>query len=324
MSYAFVGALHGHDGAVTCLAVSDEKPDTLVSGSRDKCLLVWDLPRTTETYGHAVRRLHGHSHFISDVSLSNDGRYAVTASWDGCLRLWNLEKGVSVRRFVGHDKDVLSVAFSRNNRQILSGSRDRTARIWNTLGEQKYIFSEKGHSDWVSAVAFSTSDVDPICVTAGWDGLVKVWSLDKFELLFTLTGHDGCVNSICVSPDGSMCASAGKDGKIIFWDLKDGKELYSIVVGEAINSIVFNPKFFTIAVATVKGIKVYDIKEKTLKSEIKVPEGRNESPRCGAEFTSTLKEVIVNTVCWSPDGKIIYAGCNDKIIRVYEAVPDSE
>lgn len=325
MSYKYVGALHGHDGAVTCLAVSDERPDTLVSGSRDKCLLVWELPRQTECYGRPLRRLHGHSHFISDVSLSNDGRYAVTSSWDGSLRLWNLEKGISTRRFVGHEKDVLSVAFSDNNRQILSGSRDRTARLWNTVGEQKYVFSERGHSEWVSAVAFGPTDAaEPVCVTAGWDGLVKVWGLDSFSLKFDLAGHTANVDTIAISPDGSMCASAGKDGKIILWDLKEGKQLFTIEVGEAVNSIVFNPKQFFIAAATVKGIKIFDLKDKTVKAEIKVAEDRNESPICGSEFVSSLKEVIVNTICWSPDGKIIYAGCNDKIIRVFEEVADSQ
>jgi guanine nucleotide-binding protein subunit beta-2-like 1 protein len=327
MSFKYMGALHGHDGAVTCLAVSDERPDTLVSGSRDKCLLVWDLPRQTECYGRPLRRLHGHSHFISDVSLSSDGRYAVTSSWDGSLRLWNLEKGISTRRFVGHEKDVLAVAFSDNNRQILSGSRDRTARLWNTVGEQKYIFSEGGHSEWVSAVAFGpTEAAEPICVTAGWDNMVKVWSLNEYKLRFDLAGHTASVEALAISPDSSLCASAGKDGKVMCWDLKEGKLLYSIEVGDPITSIAFNPKQFALAVATSKGIKIFELKEKTVKAEIKVipTEGRNESPICGAEFTSSLKEIVANTICWSPDGKVLYVGCNDKIIRVYEEVADSQ
>jgi guanine nucleotide-binding protein subunit beta-2-like 1 protein len=325
MSYKYVGALHGHDGAVTCLAISDERPDVLVSGSRDKCLLVWDLPRETECYGRPLRRLHGHSHFISDVSLSNDGRYAVTSSWDGSLRLWNLEKGISTRRFVGHEKDVLSVAFSDNNRQILSGSRDRTARLWNTIGEQKYVFSDSGHSDWVSAVAFGpSSDAEPICVTAGWDNLVKVWSLEKYQLKFDLAGHTANVNALAISPDASMCASAGKDGKIILWDLKEGKELFTIEAGEPVMSIAFNPKQCSLAATTTKSVRVYDIESKSLKAEIKIAEPRVESPMCGAEFTSSLKEVMPTAICWSPDGKIIYIGCNDKIIRAYEEVADSQ
>ena len=40
-------------------------------------------------------------------------------SWDGTLRLWDLNSGNTTRRFIGHSKDVLSVAFSVDNRQVL-------------------------------------------------------------------------------------------------------------------------------------------------------------------------------------------------------------
>merc|ERR1712194_915372 len=62
-------------------------------------------------YGFSRRALRGHSHFISDVVISSDGAFALSASWDGELRLWDIATGKTTRRFVGHEKDVLSVAF---------------------------------------------------------------------------------------------------------------------------------------------------------------------------------------------------------------------
>jgi WD40 repeat protein len=44
-------------------------------------------------------------------------QFALSGSWDGTLRLWDLNTGSTTRRFVGHTKDVLSVAFSVDNRQ---------------------------------------------------------------------------------------------------------------------------------------------------------------------------------------------------------------
>ena len=63
--------------------------------------------------------------FFQDVVVSSDGQFALSASWDGTLRLWDLNTGTTTRQFYGHTKDVLSVAFSVDNRQIISGSRDK-------------------------------------------------------------------------------------------------------------------------------------------------------------------------------------------------------
>jgi guanine nucleotide-binding protein subunit beta-2-like 1 protein len=106
--------------------------------------------------------------------ISSDGAYALSASWDKTLRLWELSTGTTTRRFVGHTNDVLSVSFSADNRQIVSGSRDRTIKLWNTLGDCKFTITDKGHTEWVSCVRFSPNPQNPVIVSSGWDKLVKV------------------------------------------------------------------------------------------------------------------------------------------------------
>lgn len=108
--------------------------------------------------------------------ISSDGAYALSASWDKTLRLWELATGTTTRRFVGHTNDVLSVSFSADNRQIVSGSRDRTIKLWNTLGDCKFTITDKGHTEWVSCVRFSPNPQNPVIVSSGWDKLVKVRS----------------------------------------------------------------------------------------------------------------------------------------------------
>eukprot|EP00850_Spirogloea_muscicola_P026201 SM006054S19560 [mRNA] locus=s6054:1:450:- [translate_table: standard] len=142
------GVLKGHSDWVTSIACPLDNSDTLLSASRDRSLIVWSLSRAAAaaadpgaggagpeaSYGVAKRRLTGHGGFVQDVVISSDGQFALSGSWDGTLRLWDLNTGTTTRRFVGHQKDVLSVAFSTDNRQIVSGSRDRTIKLWNTLG----------------------------------------------------------------------------------------------------------------------------------------------------------------------------------------------
>jgi hypothetical protein len=124
------GTLKGHGDWVTSLATTPEDPTLLLSSSRDKSVVVWTLTPgggsgggigEKNAYGFARRALRGHSHFVSDVVISSDGAFALSASWDSELRLWDIATGKTTRRFVGHDKDVLSVAFSVDNRQIVSG-----------------------------------------------------------------------------------------------------------------------------------------------------------------------------------------------------------
>jgi guanine nucleotide-binding protein subunit beta-2-like 1 protein len=121
------GTLKGHGDWVTSLATTPEDPNILLSSSRDKSIVVWQLTHSSsggddDAYGYARRALRGHSHFCSDVVISSDGAFALSASWDSELRLWDIASGKTTRRFVGHEKDVLSVAFSVDNRQIVSGT----------------------------------------------------------------------------------------------------------------------------------------------------------------------------------------------------------
>jgi guanine nucleotide-binding protein subunit beta-2-like 1 protein len=249
--------------------------------------------------GSLARR---HSRSRSFFPLRSSG------SWDGTLRLWEINTGRTTRRFVGHDKDVLSVAFSADNRQIVSGSRDKTIKLWNTLGECKYTITEDCHSEWVSCVRFSPSPNAPVIVSAGWDRLVKVWSLVNCKLRTNLVGHSGYLNTVTVSPDGSLCASGGKDGTAMLWDLNEGKRLYSLEAGDTIHSLVFSPNRYWLCAATTQGIKIWD-----LESKVVVDDLRPEFPIGGAKASVPF----CTCLCWSSNGSILYSGYTDGMIRAW-------
>merc|ERR1712107_873246 len=158
-------------GWVTQITTNPKYPDMILSSSRDKSLIVWNLTRDdVGNYGIPQKRLHGHGHFISDVVLSSDGHSALSGSWDKTLRLWDLSTGKTTRRFEDHTKDVLSVAFSADNRQIVSAARDKTIKLWNTLAQCKYTIQEDGHQDWVSCEVLSQQPEPHHCVR--WMGQV--------------------------------------------------------------------------------------------------------------------------------------------------------
>jgi len=305
--------LASHKGWVTALAFSPGNPDeniddTLLSASRDKSVIVWNITRQEGEYATPVRRLTGHSHFVQDVAISSDGQYGLSGAWDGTLRLWELATGKTRIKFVGHTKDVLSVAFSADNRQIVSGSRDKTINLWNTLGVLKYTISEDGHQDWVSCVRFSPNVQTPVIVSAGWDKLVKVWNLNTCKLKCNLIGHDGYVNTVTVSPDGSLCASGGKDGTAMLWDLNEGRHLSSLDAGDVIHSLCFSPKKYWLCAATASTVKIWDLESKVCLDELTV------------DFKYVGKKPLpiqCISLAWSDDGTTLFSGYTDGQIRVW-------
>ncbi|KAK0386696.1 hypothetical protein NLU13_6530 [Sarocladium strictum] len=302
------GTLEGHNGWVTSLATSMENPNMLLSASRDKTLIIWNLTRDETQYGYPKRSLHGHSHIVSDCVISSDGAYALSASWDKTLRLWELASGTTTRRFVGHNSDVLSVSFSADNRQIVSGSRDRTIKLWNTLGDCKYTISDKGHTEWVSCVRFSPNPQNPVIVSSGWDKLVKVWELNTCKLQTDHIGHTGYINTVTISPDGSLCASGGKDGTTMLWDLNESKHLYSLNANDEIHALVFSPNRYWLCAATASSIIIFDLEKKSKVDELK------------PEFTNAGKksrEPECVSLAWSADGQTLFAGYTDNIIRAW-------
>lgn len=264
------GELSGHKGWVTAIACppnAELSTDRIVTASRDKTLLSWRLMEDVDVEGRRIlrgipmKRLYGHSHHVEDVTVSSDGQFALSGSWDTTLRLWDLNTGHSSRTFLGHKKDILSIAFSADNRQIVSASRDKTIRIWNTLGECKVEFGPdlNGHTDWVSCVRFSPDQLTAMVVSCGWDKRIKIWDLNTCQLKCDLVGHKGYINTISVSPDGSLCASGGKDGTAILWDLTEAKQLYSLEPGDVIHALCFSPNHYWLCAATQSSIKIWDL-----------------------------------------------------------------
>jgi len=340
----FEGVLNAHTGGITSLATSPNASAMLVSASRDNSMIVWDIDaerrRSQEAqpddinrrYGFPHKRLSGHGHFVQDVALSFDGAFALSGSWDKTARLWDLSTGECAptfdkkKHFDGHTNDVLSVAFSADNRQIITGSRDRTIRLWNTRGQCKYIIGgegkhmaadssakDDGHKDWVSCVRFSPNVDFNVFVSAGWDKKVKVWNSGNCKLQYNLNGHTGSVNTVTVSPDSSLCASGGKDGVAMLWDLKEGKHLYSLEAGAEINSMCFSPNRYWLCAATPESIIIWDLESKQAVErlvpdfgDVKYKGRRGTKPQC-------------TSLAWGDaNGETLFAGYADGIVRVWK------
>jgi guanine nucleotide-binding protein subunit beta-2-like 1 protein len=312
--FIYEGELKGHRGWVTSIATPQDNNDSFLSASRDGTVLNWNRNSlrgavdASDAYAVPVKRFEGHSGFIQDVALSHDATYALSGSWDKTLRLWTISTGQCRAVLRGHTKDVLSVAFSPDNRQIVSGARDGKIKMWNTHGECKFTFTEGGHTDWVTCVRFSPRAETPFIVSAGCDNLVKLWTLSPFRLATNFEGHTGYLNTVSVSPDGSLCASGGKDGITMLWDLSTGSHLYQLEAGEVIHSLTFSPNRYWLCAATESCIRIWDLESKKAIAELAPP--RRHMNR------KALKPECIS-LAWSMDGNTLYTGHTDNSVHIF-------
>ncbi len=95
----------------------------------------------------------------------------------------------------------------------------------------------------------------------------------------------------------------------MLWDLNEGKHLYSLEAGDAINALTFSPNRYWLCAATSTGIKIWDLESKSVVDEL-----RPEFPEQGRK--STLPQCV--SLAWSSDGQTLFTGYTDNLIRVWQ------
>src|SRR5258708_39851694 len=67
---------------------------------------------------------------------SPDGRWIVSASFDGTLKVWEVTTGAERFSLTGHIDVIKGCAVSPDGRWIISASDDRTLKVWEALTGQ--------------------------------------------------------------------------------------------------------------------------------------------------------------------------------------------
>lgn len=292
--------LTGHTDAVWTVGISRDG-HTLVSGSGDKTIKLWDLDTgqlqrtlsedsaevlsvalspdgqilTSGSYAteQAIKIWHlntdkprptlGLASKVWSVAPSPDGKTLASSSEDGSITIWNMQTGTLRRTLKGHSDTVWSVAISPNGQTLVSGSKDKTIKIWN-LQTGALLRTLIGHSDRVRSVAISPDG--QTIISSSWDKTIKIWNLQTGKLLRTLTGHSGYVNSVAISPDSRIIASGSDDKTLKLWSLNTG-ELLGTLYGHSgnINCVDFNyDGRILVSSSEDKTIKIWQLQEVNL------------------------------------------------------------
>jgi WD40 repeat protein/predicted Ser/Thr protein kinase len=171
------------------------------------------------------RQLVGHQYGITNVAISPDGHWIVTAGNDWSARIWDLtakNPAANPRVLNGHQGVIGSVAISSDSRWLVTGSMDNTARVWDLSAENPSANPRilSGHTGGVLRVAIS-SDSHWI-VTGSIDKTARIWDLtaeDPCANPSVLNGHRGVVFGIAISPDNRWIVTGNQDNTARVWDL---------------------------------------------------------------------------------------------------------
>ena len=166
-------------------------------------------------------KLEGHGGPIRSISISSDGKTALTASFDYSIIVWDLTPhGAKIRhRLFGHDAAVNDVSFVPNTNEIVSVSDDGSFAVWD-IQSGKIIAKLDDTGDKVLDVAVS-ADGNRAAV-ARWDGTARLFDIKTRTEIARLEGHRGNVNAVTFSKDAQTIYTGSYDGTIRSWDAASG------------------------------------------------------------------------------------------------------
>jgi WD40 repeat protein len=263
------------------------------------------------------------------------------------VRLWDVTTGKELAKLGSHGEGVHAVQFSRDGR-VLFSAEDMSVRRWD-VASRKELETAAGHLGWVSSLAFSPDG--HTLATTGGDRTVRLWDMAMRQQSRILTGCEATVDTVAFSPDGTKLASGSRDGRVLIWDAVTGRQITRLQVGKWEAKAVFSPDGKLLAAASRDGnivlwdaVKAEEIRRFPPSSEGVMSvaispagkwlatghiddrkEGTDDLLRlwdvaAGKEVRRLAgpKELMIRSVAFSPDGRLLaaveWSGC----IRVWD------
>ncbi|XP_030073358.1 striatin-4 [Microcaecilia unicolor] len=209
--------------------------------SKDTFKKTWNPKFTLRSHYDGIRSLAFH-HVESAL---------VTASEDGTLKLWNLQKAVTGKKnaaldvepvyaFRGHRGPVLAVAMGLNSENCYSGGSDSRICCWKIpdLNMDPYDHYDRGvltsilegHTDAVWGLAFSSATQRLASCSA--DGTVRIWETGEKPSCLSTFNKDkekGIPTSIAfVSVDTDHVVASFHTGDVVIYDLRAASPLLTL------------------------------------------------------------------------------------------------
>lgn len=227
----------------------------LLTGSGDGTLWMFHVP-----LNRCMQVFVGHEQAVTAGCFSPDGKWALSASADGTLRIWAPKTGLNKHVFRLGDAPLTCMANKggSDGMLVIAGSEDGQAHVCH-IGSKKVVVSlrhydmptnteSNGDEDEemeypmsVEAVGFSPSQPN-WCATGGIDGKLKIWDLAR----------DGQCRQVCAPAETESVDSITRiswhpslpfvfastiNGMVRVWDARNGNLLHTLTGGATADQI---------------------------------------------------------------------------------------
>ena len=285
--------LKAHRDYVSTVAFSPDGK-TLVSGSNDRTLRVWET-----SSGKLTRTLAGHKESVFAVTFILDGKDIASGSGDTEILFWQVLNGRQYSNLKETNAGVLSLVYDPNTRILASGSGDNMVRLWR-LPSSKLIYAFQGHRHAVRSLAFSPDGT--ILASGSDDFTIKLWSVRHGKFSLNIIGHTDSVLALAFNPQGHILASGSEDSTIKLWHVNTG-DIIKTLVGHShwVRTVAFSPNGQLLASGSAdRTIKIWEVATGKLLHTLL---GHND---------------WVKGLAFSPNGRILASASGDSTVKLWE------
>ena len=159
--------------------------------------------------------LSGHTNRIRALDFMPDNQHFLTAGLDNQILIWNINTGNN-QVFTTVESQVQVLAVENSGRWVAGGTEDGQIILWETAKPENKIvlYQEKGNE--VLALSFDPSGT--LLASGDRNGNVKIWNLERKNMVINLRGHSARITGLSFSRDGKILASTSYDATARLWD----------------------------------------------------------------------------------------------------------
>jgi WD40 repeat protein len=237
-----------NDFGITGLLAYSRDGNRLAVACNNRTFYILDV-RT----GKQLVECRGHERWVTGITFNRDSNWIASSSFDGTVRLWEIDSGKEVRRW----NEAEAVAFHPDGRRVATCNTDHTVRLWDAAtGREVRTFRAANPADhWdFNRVAFRPDGAQLAAISDPRPS-VSFWEVETGKVVQTLSDQEwlGMARALIYSPDGRMLAIGGIDndvfGGLTVWDLATGEAIHKARrQGGGVLDLTFDPSGRRLAV----------------------------------------------------------------------------